>query len=160
MRAVPAPVRTRPQQSRISGTWGPERPRAVLQLARFGLTGALVFAVYTGGTLLLSGPLGVPIVAAIAMTYPVVVVIHFTMQRRFVFLDRDAFALPLKGKLLRYFTALICNYALTTALVITLPHALGVSQEIVFVGVVIVVSLLSFALLRGWIFHEPRSTAS
>jgi hypothetical protein len=77
-----------------------------------------------------------------------------------VFLDRDVFALPLKGQLLRYFTAVICNYVLTSVLVITLPHALGVSQTIVFLGVVIVVSLLSFALLRGWIFHEPRSTAS
>ena len=76
------------------GPAGPSRHIGyTLQLARFGVAGALVFGVYTGGTLLLSGPLDVPIVVAIAVAYIVGVTLHFLLQRHFVFLDRGAFAL-------------------------------------------------------------------
>jgi putative flippase GtrA len=114
-----------------------------------------VFSVYTGGTLLLSGPLGVPIALAIAVAYLVGVTLHFLMQRHFVFMDRDAFALPLKSQLARYVVAGVCQYTITVVAVKTLAPALGVSQQLVFLAVVVAISLLSFAVLRGAIFHAP-----
>ena len=131
-----------------------------LQLARFGVAGALVFGVYTGGTLLLSGPLGVPIVVAIALAYLVGVTLHFLLQRHFVFLDRDTFALPLKAQVSRYVVIGVCQYTLTSVAVTTLPHVIGASQQLVFVGVVVAISLFSFTVLRTAIFHEPRAGGS
>ena len=78
---------------------------------RFGLTGAFVFGVYTGGTLLLSGPLGLPIVLAIGLALLVALAVNFTMQRHFVFLDHDTFALSTRTQLARYPVATACNYA-------------------------------------------------
>src|SRR6516165_4502719 len=84
------------------------RRDVILQLVRFGLTGLFVFVVYTGGTLLLSGPVGLPIVLAIAIAYPLAIVINFTLQRYFVFLDRETFALHWKAQLARYVAAAVC----------------------------------------------------
>ena len=90
--------------------------QVTLQLLRFGLAGAFVFGIYTGGTLLLSGPVGLPIVLAIAIRacrsrWP----INFTMQRHFVFLDHDTFALGRRGPSSPATPRGVCNYALTTS---------------------------------------------
>jgi putative flippase GtrA len=123
---------------------------------RFGVAGSIAFAVYTGGTLLLSGPLSVPIVLAIGVAYPLSVLVNFMLQRHFVFLDRETFALPFRAQLGRYVGAGVCVYALTSVLVSTLPGALGVSPRVVFLIVVVPVSMFSFMLVRGVIFHTPR----
>ena len=148
------------------GVPAPERPPAglpvapyrqvSLQLMRFGITGALVFGIYTGGTLLLSGPLGLPIVLAIGLAMCLAIAVNFTMQRHFVFVDHDTFALSTRTQLVRYIIATGCNYALTSLLVITLPGALGVSQQLVFVVTAVVMSLVGFTVVRWWIFHVPR----
>jgi len=129
--------------------------QVALQLVRFGLAGAFVFGIYTGGTLLLSGPLGLPIALAIAIAFPVALAINFTMQRHFVFLDHDTFALGARTQFARYLAAALCNYALTTIIVVTVPHALGVSPQLVFVITAMAMSLLGFTIVRGWIFHLP-----
>lgn len=127
-----------------------------LQLVRFGLTGALAFAIYTGGTLLLSGPLGLPIVLAIGLAFSASVAFNFTMQRHFVFLDRETFALRARTQLGRYIFAATCNYLLTSLIVTVVPDALGVSQQLVFVVTAVVMSLVGFTVVRWWIFHVPR----
>lgn len=152
------------------GIPAPERPPArfrlapyrqvTLQLLRFGLTGALVFGIYTGGTLLLSGPLGLPIVLAIGLALLVAIAVNFTMQRHFVFLDRATFALPPRTQLARYTLVTACNYALTSLIVVTVPDALGVSQQLVFVITALVFSLVGFLVVRGWIFHVPHVSHS
>ena len=98
-----------------------------LQLVRFGLTGALAFAIYTGGTLLLSGPLGLPIVLAIGLAFSASVAFNFTMQRHFVFLDRETFALRARTQLGRYIFAATCNYLLTSLIVTVVPRARGIA---------------------------------
>ncbi len=134
--------------------------QVTLQLLRFGLAGAFVFGVYTGGTLLLSGPVGLPIALAIAIAFPVALAINFTMQRHFVFLDHDTFALEARTQFARYLVAAVCNYVLTTVIVLTVPQAIGVSPQLVFVITAMVMSLLGFTIVRGWIFHQPSATHS
>jgi putative flippase GtrA len=154
------PVRTYSEGRRLSLPRGSDRRRAFLQLARFGINGVFVFLVYTGSTLLMSDLLGIPIVVAIALAYVLAIVVNFTMQRHFVFLDHDTFALPARSQLVRYVGAALCTYGLTALVVSTVPQLIGVSQQVVFVGTVIVVSLLSFTLIRGWIFHPPSPADS
>jgi putative flippase GtrA len=153
------PARAYPVTPGSKGTAAPTRRRVLLQLARFGVTGALVFAVYTGGTLLLSGPLGVPIALAIAIALALALVLNFTMQRFFVFHDHDSFALDMKAQFSRYALATAVNYAITTAIVATVPAATGLSQELVFVLTAMVMSLVTFTVIRGWIFHLPTHDA-
>jgi putative flippase GtrA len=147
---VPAPKRP-PAGFRVA----PYR-QVTLQLLRFGLTGAFVFGIYAGGTLLLSGPLGLPIVLAIGLAFSLALAVNFTMQRRFVFLDHDTFALRARTQFTRYIIAAACNYALTSLIVTTVPQALGVSQQLVFVVTALVMSLVGFSVVRWWIFHVPR----
>jgi putative flippase GtrA len=156
---VPQPTQISSDEAQATVPGRSTRRALTLQLARFGVTGALVFAVYTGGTLLLSGPLGVPIAIAIAIAYLVGVTLHFLLQRHFVFMDRDAFALPLKSQLTRYVVAGVCQYTITVVAVKTLAPAIGVSQQLVFLAVVVAISLVSFAVLRGAIFHAPSRPA-
>jgi putative flippase GtrA len=153
------PVRAYPVTPGSNGADPPTGRRVFLQLARFGLTGALVFAVYTGGTLLLSGPLGVPIVLAIGIASVLALVLNFTMQRHFVFLDHDTFALGVRAQFGRYVLAVGINYLITSVIVSTVPQALGVSQQLVFVITAMVMSLVSFTVVRGWIFHRPNHDA-
>jgi len=120
----------------------------------------VVFGVYTGGTLLLSGPIGMPIVAAIAVAYLLGVILNSTLQRHFVFLDRSTFALPLRPQFLRYLIAGALLYGVTSVAVTTLPDVIGISQRVVFLIVVAPVSLLSFTVVRSAIFHTPRSTGA
>ena len=91
----------------------PAYRQVTLQLVRFGLSGAFVFGIYTGGTLLLSGPLGLPIVLAIAIAFPVALAINFTMQRHFVFLDHETFALGARTQFARYTFAAVVQLRLT-----------------------------------------------
>ena len=147
---VPAPERP-PTGLRV-----PPYRQVTLQLVRFGLTGAVAFAIYTGGTLLLSGPFGLPIVLAIGIAFSVSLAFNFTMQRHFVFFDHDTFALGARTQFIRYLIAAACNYALTSLIVTTVPGALGVSQQLVFVVTALVMSLVGFTVVRWWIFHVPR----
>jgi putative flippase GtrA len=126
-----------------------------LQLVRFGVTGALVFGVYTGGTLLLSGPLGIPIVVAIGISLIVAIAVNFTLQRHFVFADHDEFALGTRHQFSRYTLIALCNYLLTSLIVTFVPKATGASEQVVFVVTALVMSLVTFTVVRGWIFHRP-----
>ena len=153
------PVRAYPVTPGSNGAEAPPRTRVFLQLVRFGLTGALVFAVYTGGTLLLSGPLGVPIVVAIGIAFVLALVLNFSMQRHFVFLDHDTFALGMRAQFTRYLLAAAINYAITSVIVLTVPQAPGLSQQLVFVLTAMVMSLVTFTVVRGWIFHLPTHDA-
>jgi len=157
---MPSPPRSLPPEEGWPTPWGPIRREVILQLLRFGVTGGVVFGVYTGGTLLLSGPIGMPIYAAIAVAYLVGVILNFTLQRHFVFLDRATFALPLRAQFLRYLIAGALLYGATSVAVSTLPGVIGTSQRVVFVIVVAPISLLSFTLVRTAIFHMPRSTGA
>jgi putative flippase GtrA len=153
------PVRAYPVTPGSNDAERPTRARVLLQLVRFGLTGLLVFIVYTGGTLLLSGPLGVPIVLAIGIATLLALILNFTMQRHFVFHDHDTFALGLRAQFGRYVLAVLINYAVTALIVSTVPGATGLSQELVFVLTAMVMSLVSFTVVRGWIFHLPSHDA-
>jgi len=153
------PVRAYPVTPGSDGAGKPTRRRVFFQLVRFGLTGALVFAVYTGGTLLLSGPLGVPIVLAIGIAFVLALALNFTMQRHFVFHDHDTFALGVRAQFGRYLLAAVTNYVVTAVIVSTVPQATGLSQELVFVLTAMVMSLITFTVVRGWIFHLPSHDA-
>jgi putative flippase GtrA len=130
-------------------------PEARGQLVRYGIAGATVAVVYIGLTLLLSGPVGLPIQAAIPIAYVTAITVHFTLQRWFVFHDAGAFALVMHHQVGRYLAIGLVQYATTAAATAVLPSVLGLPEKVVYVAAVGVLSVGSFVLLRTSVFHPP-----
>lgn len=125
------------------------------QLIRYASVGVLVSAIYIGLTLVLSGPVGLPIQAAIPIAYVSAICVHFTLQRLFVFRNAEAFALAMHHQVGRYLLVALFQYAVAAIATAILPAALGVPQRAVYTTTAIVMSGVSFLLLRTRVFHSP-----
>ena len=122
-------------------------------MVRYAVAGATVAGAYIGLTLLLSGPAGLPIQVAIAIAYVLAVMLHFALQRVFVFRGRESFALSGREQAGRYVAIGVVQYTVTALATSLLPSVLGMSEQAVYVGTVVVVSALTFLVLRGRVFH-------
>lgn len=109
--------------------------------------------VYVLGTLLLNGPLGLPIQLAVLLAYTVAVTLHFSMQRWFVFAHVAEFHLSVAAQLRSYVVIGGVQYALTALATTFLPDALGVSETVVYLGCVGILSSAAFIGLRTLVFH-------
>ena len=123
------------------------------QFMRWVVSGAVVAAVYIGGTVLLSGPLGLDIQLAIPISYTVAVALHFALQRYMVFHDVETFALAMHYQLGRYVVIVLTQYAGTAAATALLPTLLGMPPLLAYFIAVITFSVTSFFVLRGGVFH-------
>ena len=120
---------------------------------RFVLAGGIVFLVYVGTTTLLAEVMGIAFEASLAIGFTLAIVTHFSLQRLFVWRNDAAFALRLHHQLVRYFAVAGSQYGLTAAITATLPRALGVSPEVVYLPTVLLLSATNFVVLRSRIFH-------
>ena len=123
------------------------------QAARYVIAGLLNTGIYVGLTLLLSGPLGVPIQIAIVTAFLTALCTHFLLQRFFVFRSRGAFHLTAGAQAGRYVVIGAIQYAITAAATAVLPGWLDVPEQAVYVVVVGLISAISFLLLRSRVFH-------
>lgn len=129
------------------------------QGARFAIAGGTVAVVYVGTTTLLADAVGMPFQIALAIGFCVALVVHFTLQRLFVWTHHGEFALPLHLQAGRYLTVAAAQYGLTVAATSLLPSALGVSTEVVYLATVILVYSVNFMVFRHGIFHaEPTAS--
>ena len=129
------------------------------QSIRFALVGGTVALIYVGTTTVLATVVGMPFQAALIVGLSMGLVIHFTLQRLFVWTHHDEFALPLHHQLGRYVAATAMQYGVTAASTSLLPSVLGVSAELVYLGTVAVVITTNFLVFRNGIFH-PRSATT
>jgi putative flippase GtrA len=120
---------------------------------RFVLTGGFVALVYVVATTVLAEVIGLPFEGGLAIAFALALVTHFSLQRLFVWRHPTAFALPLQHQLIRYLTLAGFQYGVTAAITATLPGALGVDPEIVYLPTVGVLSTMNFLILRSRIFH-------
>jgi putative flippase GtrA len=152
------PVRPSGLRGRIVGAirWI-RRPELGLlgQGIRYAMVGATVALISLTGTLVLAEAVGLPYEAAFAISYAVAIVTHFTLQRLFVWVHHEGFALPIHHQLVRYLPLTLTNYAIVAVAIAVLPHALGIRTPIVYVGATVVITVASFLLLRHGIFHAP-----
>jgi putative flippase GtrA len=130
------------------------------QGVRFALSGGTVALVYLTTTTVLAEVAGMPFQAALAIGFCVGLVVHFTLQRAFVWTHHEEFALPLAHQLGRYLAAAAVQYGVTAASTGLLPSALGVSAEIVYLATVAVVLSANFLVLRNGIFHSKPAGRS
>jgi putative flippase GtrA len=127
------------------------------QGVRYGLAGATVAMVYLSTTTVLAEVVGLPFQIALAIGFSVSLVVHFTLQRLFVWIHHEEFALPLHHQAGRYLTVAGAQYGLTIASTSLLPAALGVSAEIVYLVTVAVLASTNFLVFRHGIFQADQT---
>jgi putative flippase GtrA len=132
-------------------------PGLLPQGVRFALAGGTVMVVYLTTTTVLAEVIGMPFQAALAIGFCVALLVHFTLQRLFVWTHHDEFALPLRRQVGRYLTYAAAQYGVTAASTALLPPVLGVSAEIVYLATVAAVVSLNFVVFRHGIFHAKPS---
>jgi putative flippase GtrA len=123
------------------------------QTLRYAIGGSFTTAVYVGMTLSLSGPLNAPIQAAIPIAYATALVLHFLIQRRFVFRREEGFALERHHQLRRYLTTAAIQYTLAALSTAVLPGVLGLHEQIVYVATALTLAAITFLVLRTHVFH-------
>ena len=127
------------------------------QLVRFGLTGGLVTILYLTVTTVLSEVVGLPFEMALAIGFVSAILLHFTLQRFFVWIHEDGFALPLRHQMGRYLLMAGAQYGGTAASTAILPGVLGVGTEIVYLATMVVATTTGFLVMRFIIFHSTSA---
>jgi putative flippase GtrA len=121
---------------------------------RFALTGGVVALVYVGTTTALAEVVGLGFEVSLAIGFVVALVTHFNLQRMFVWRHPDwSYALRLHHQLARYLAVAGVQYGLTAVAIATLPSALEVSPEVVYLPTVAVISAGNFIVFRSRVFH-------
>lgn len=126
------------------------------QGVRFGIAGGTVALVYLTTTTILADVVGMPFQAALAIGFCVGLMVHFTLQRTFVWVHNEDFALPLRHQASRYLVVAAIQYGLTAASTSLLPSILGISTEIVYLVTVAMIVSINFVVFRHGIFHAGR----
>jgi putative flippase GtrA len=134
-------------------------PVSPKQLLRFAFTGALVavlyFAVLTGLVVLADAPAQVALVVA----FVTAVVVHFTLNRQFVFGSETTYALHLTAQGVRYLGVAFASYLVNAVALATLPDLTGLPELLVVAVTTAAVTVFTFVALRGWVFRtSPDST--
>lgn len=126
------------------------------QVVRFGLSGAIVAAVYVVSTLLLAHVAELPFQLALGLGFALALATHFALQRLFVWVNDAGFALSLDRQAGRYLAIALTQYALTAAATALLPDAVGASTDVVYLAVTACLSVSNFLLMRSHVFHPRR----
>lgn len=125
-------------------------PPAVL--SKFAFSGGLVAAVHLGLVSLLVA-VDTPIQAALAMAYVVTLLVHFTLNRQWVFASRSGYAFHVSQQGARYLLVAAFSYASTALGVAVLPGTLDIPELVAFFLTTGVMACVSFLLLHLWIFR-------
>lgn len=123
------------------------------QGTRYALAGALVALVYLLTTTALATLVRLHFQLALAIGFCAGVAVHFTLQRKFVWTDRGAFALPLHRQTARYLVAAGTQYGLTAAGTSLLPSTVGLPVEVVYLVLVAILISTNFVVFRNVVFH-------
>lgn len=136
-------------------------PRSGLlgQLVRFGVTGGLVTVVYLLITTVLSQVAGLPFELALAIGFVSAILLHFTLQRLFVWVNDEGFALEFRVQVGRYLLMAGAQYGFTALSTAILPGELGVHTELVYLATMAVATTTGFLVMRFIIFHSLRPGA-
>lgn len=113
--------------------------------------------VYLTTTTLLADVAGIAFQLALSIGFATSLLVHFTLQRVFVWTHHEEFALPLRHQAGRYLAVAALQYGVTAASTALLPTLLGVATEIVYLATVAVVLSANFFVFRHGIFHARQA---
>jgi putative flippase GtrA len=109
-------------------------------------------------TSVLSQLVGLPFELALAIGFVSALLLHFTLQRLFVWIHEDGFALPLRHQVGRYLLMAGAQYGGTAASTAILPGVLGVATEIVYLATMAIATTSGFLIMRFIIFHAEQTS--
>ncbi len=127
---------------------------AIAVALRYAAVGGTSAVIYVGLGLLLSGPGGMNIQLAIPISYACALLVHFTLQRSFVWAHHEEYALASHLQAGRYLAVAGAQYAVTAIATAVLPSVLGVSEQLVYAVTAVLAAGLSFLALRFLVFHS------
>lgn len=137
-----------------------QRPEIAMQGLRFAIAGGTAAVVYLLSTTALSVVVGMPFQVALAIGSCLALVVHFSLQRMFVWAHQRGFALALPRQIRRYLLAAGAQYGVTVASTALLPAALGLPVEVVYIATALVLALANFLVLRYGVFHPTATVAA
>ncbi len=140
-----------------AGGWAGADSGLTGQGVRYALTGVVVALVYLLATTLLAVVVGLPFQAALPIGFALAISVHFTLQRLFVWVHHEQFALPFRHQARRYLTVVLVQYGLTAASTALLPGALGLPTEAVYLITALLLAGVNFLLFRSVVFHPERT---
>src|SRR5262249_21236580 len=152
---LPSPRVASPRKTIASRVWHLRSPEsgAVGQGVRFAVAGGVVALFYLTATTVLAEVFDVPFQLALIIGTATALVAHFTLQRLFVWVHHEAFALGLHAQVRRYLLVAAMQYSVTAATTAVLPKALGVPVTPVYLVTALVLAAINFLVFRGGIFH-------
>ncbi len=124
---------------------------------RLAVAGATVTVIYVSTTTLLSTVVGIPFQVALVLGYLIGLSAHFALQRLFVWTHHEEFALPIGHQVRRYLLSAACQYGLTAASTATLPSALELPTEVVYIATTAIIVSVNFFVFRHGIFHAASA---
>jgi putative flippase GtrA len=127
------------------------------QGTRYALAGVVVATVYLLTTTFLAIVVGMPFREALAIGFTLQLIVHFTLQRTFVWVHDEQFALPFRHQARRYLTVAGAQLGITAASTSLLPSVLGLSTEVVYLITVTLIASTNFVLFRNMVFHSEQA---
>lgn len=124
---------------------------------RFAITGVIVMVVYLSSTSFLAVVVGLPFQVALPIGYGLGLAVHFTLQRLFVWVHHEEFALPFRHQVGRYLLLAGAQYGVTAASTSLLPGLLGLPTEVVYLLTVPCVTAVNFVVFRQIVFHAGEA---
>jgi putative flippase GtrA len=125
--------------------------------ARFVIAGGAMAIFYLGLTSLLA-VIGMPFQAALIVSFLAAVVVHFTLQRLFVWSRQGNYALPMRQQLQRYLPLVVVQYVTTAVATALLPKWLGLPVLPVYIGFALCYALFNFLFFRARVFHAETES--
>ena len=125
---------------------------------RFVLAGGTVAVYYLTSTSVLANVVGLPFEVALIIGFLSAICLHFTLQRFFVWVHADDFALPVHHQLLRYLVVVGSQYGITALATGFLPAALGVPTEVVYLITASLLAVTNFLVMGSRVFHGEGSS--
>jgi putative flippase GtrA len=126
------------------------------QGVRFALAGGTVAVMYLATTTILAEVFDIDFQLALVIGTVTALLAHFTLQRLFVWVHHEEFALDLHAQVGRYLLVAAVQYGLTAASTAVLPGALDVPVTPVYLITALALAALNFVVFRGGIFHAER----
>jgi putative flippase GtrA len=126
---------------------------AIGQGVRYAVVGGAVALIYLATTTILAEIFSVPFQLALVIGFVTAVIVHFTLQRMFVWVHRAQYALGVREQISRYLLLMTVQYSLTAASTSLLPGALGLPVTLIYLGTALTLATTNFLFFRSRVFH-------
>jgi putative flippase GtrA len=120
---------------------------------RYAVVGGTVAVWYLAATMVLAEVVGLDFQIALVIGFLSAMLVHFTLQRIFVWVHHSEFALGLGSQVGRYLAVAGAGYAITAATTSTLPGVLDMPVTAVYLATAGVIAVANFLIFRSGVFH-------